>query len=79
MNVPDKLIEDLRIGKQLRVQMVDDPSLRSGWELVNKLQRKCNFPLVYLQVLGDDPQLIVWRMQSMDREMEGYKVHEHQA
>lgn len=76
MVAPD-LITVLAGFHKVRIAMPERDGLKEGRDLVVSLQMACGFPLVYVQRLGCDPIVLVWRMR--DDAMEGYRVERYQA
>ncbi len=78
MVAPD-MIERLSEFRKVKILMPECDSLAQGRDLMIKIQSNCSFPLVYVQLLGHDPALLLWRMRDECHAMEGYTVERHQA
>ena len=74
MSAHPKVVESLKCFRKVRIQMPERDGLRESRELVNRIQKQCNFPLCYVQRLGTNPELIIWRFRDNAHAMEGFQV-----
>lgn len=75
---PD-IVEGLANFHRIKIAMPETDTLKDGRDLVIKLQMDCGFPLCYVQRLGQDPAVIVWRFRDSSHAMEHYHVQRHHA
>lgn len=77
--VSQDVIDALRAFRKVRIQMPGQDSLADGRKLVNSIQEACNFPLCYVQRLGEEPEVIIWRFTDTREAMKGHEVRQHEC
>ena len=73
MTSDSPLVQALWAGHKVRIAMPETDGLDDGREVVRKLQALVPFRLCYLQRLGADPALVVWRSNGVRQDMQGYE------
>lgn len=79
MTISPDIVEGLASFRRLKIAMPERDTLKDGRELVTTIQLSCPFPLCYVQRLGKDPAVMVWRVRDGNHAMEGYTVERFQA
>ena len=77
--VASDLVKALSEFHKIKIIMPDKDGLKEGRELVTQLQMACGFPLVYVQRIGCDPMVMVWRVRDANHAMENYRVPKYQC
>lgn len=77
MSVQPDVVEALTCYRTIRIEMPESDGLKEGREMINRIQEQCPFPLAYVQRLGTDPVVFVWRYRSMEHAMEGHEVADY--
>lgn len=72
MAASKQVVDALKQGHRIRIELAQSDGLSEGRKLVASIQESCNFQLVWLQRLGNDPVLIVWRCQSVTEAMDEF-------
>jgi hypothetical protein len=65
-----QVVDALKAGHRIRIEMGVSDGLSEGKKLVASIQESCNFQILWLQRLGENPVLIVWRCQSVTEAMD---------
>jgi hypothetical protein len=79
MSVSPEVVEGLKNWRKVRVVMPQADGLREGKVLVERIQAACPFPLCYVQRLGNEPQVLIWRFQTHQEAMQGHEVRVYEC
>jgi hypothetical protein len=79
MAISPDIVEGLAAFRRLKIAMPARDTLKDGRDLVTVIQMECPFPLCYVQRLGCDPAVMIWRVRDEAHAMEGYTVGRYQA
>ena len=75
--VSEDIVIALSEFRTVKIAMPESDTLADGRDLVTRIQAACDFPLAYVQRLGCEPAMLVWRFRDKVHAMEGFKVERH--
>lgn len=70
MAASKQVVDALKAGHRIRIEMDASDGLSEGKRIVASIQESCSFELVWIQRLGQNPVLVVWRCQSLKEAMD---------
>lgn len=79
MKISPDVVQALAEFRKVKIAMRECDNLEQGRDLVTAFQMSCPFPLAYVQGLGRNPALLIWRFRDAEHAMEAYRVERYQC